>query len=283
MKKELVAERSPKSPIAETFRTLRTNIQFMTSQKRIKTLLITSTMPGEGKTWISANLAITFAQAGKKVILVDADLRKGRLYKLFQIDAVPGLSNYLSGIDGTGNIQTQDISKYIRQTEIDNLYVIPAGNFPPNPSELLASELTINMLDSLKEIFDIVILDSSPCLFVTDSVILSRLADSTIIVTSHKSTKKDNLQKVKKSIENVGGNIAGVVLNKVPVNIDKYESTYYYSSTDLIKSNKKHHARNSSKHTLDEYRINESEVEFDSKEDAIDKQLKDFIDKNNGF
>ena len=91
MKKELIVQRSPKSPIAEVFRTLRTNIQFMNSKKTLKTLLFTSTMPGEGKSWISSNLAITFAQAGKKVILIDADMRKGRLHNMFQTDKVPGL------------------------------------------------------------------------------------------------------------------------------------------------------------------------------------------------
>ena len=230
MKKELIVQRSPKSPIAEVFRTLRTNIQFMNSKKTLKTLLFTSTMPGEGKSWISSNLAITFAQAGKKVILIDADMRKGRLHNMFQTDKVPGLSNYLSGIDSLGNTHN-DIIKYVRETEIDNLFLIPAGNIPPNPSELLASELTVEMLERLKDVFDIVILDGTPSLLVTDAIILSRLVDTTIIVTSHKFTKKDNLQKVKKAIENVGGNIAGVVINKIPVNVSKYESTYYYSST----------------------------------------------------
>ena len=230
MKKELIVQRSPKSPIAEVFRTLRTNIQFMNSKKALKTLLFTSTMPEEGKSWISSNLAITFAQAGKKVILIDADMRKGRLHNMFKTDKVPGLSNYLSGIDSLGNTHN-DIIKYVRGTEIDNLFLIPAGNIPPNPSELLASELTVEMLERLKEVFDIVILDGTPSLLVTDAIILSRLVDTTIIVTSHKFTKKDNLQKVKKAIENVGGNIAGVVINKIPVNVSKYESTYYYSST----------------------------------------------------
>ena len=230
MKKELIVQRSPKSPIAEVFRTLRTNIQFMNSKKTLKTLLFTSTMPSEGKSWISSNLAITFAQAGKKVILIDADMRKGRLHNMFQTDKVPGLSNYLSGIDSLWNTHN-DIIKYVRGTEIDNLFLIPAGNIPPNPSELLASELTVEMLERLKDVFDIVILDGTPSLLVTDAIILSRLVDNTIIVTSHKFTKKDNLQKVKKAIENVGGNIAGVVINKIPVNVSKYESTYYYSST----------------------------------------------------
>ena len=192
MKKELIAQRSPKSPIAETFRTLRTNIQFMNSQKDLKTILVTSTMPGEGKSWISSNLAITFAQAGKKVVIIDADMRKGRLGTMFSMPSTP---NYLSGIDERG--KEIDILKYVKATEIENLYLIPAGNIPPNPSELLASEKTIEMLEKLKNVFDIIVLDGTPALLVTDALILARLADTTMIVTAYKSTKKDDLAKVK--------------------------------------------------------------------------------------
>lgn len=204
MKRELIVQRSPKSPVAEVFRTLRTNIQFMNSQKDLKTLLVTSTMPGEGKSWVSSNLAITFAQAGKRVALVDADMRKGRLHTMFQVENIPGLSNYLSGIDEIGASNKEGIIHYIKPTPVDNLFLITCGNVPPNPSELLASEKTLDMIDKLKDIFDIVILDGTPGLIVTDALILSRIVDSTIIVTSHKSTKKDNLAKVKKDIENVG-------------------------------------------------------------------------------
>ena len=105
MKKELVVQKDPKSPIAETFRTLRTNIQFMNSKKQLKTLLVTSTIPKEGKTWIASNLAVTFAQAGKKVVIVDADMRKGRIHKVFQVNSIPGLSNFLYGISEEGMIE----------------------------------------------------------------------------------------------------------------------------------------------------------------------------------
>lgn len=239
MKRELIVQRSPKSPIAEVFRTLRTNIQFMNSQKDLKTLLVTSTMPGEGKSWVSSNLAITFAQAGKRVALVDADMRKGRLHTMFQVENIPGLSNYLSGIDEAGATNKEGIIHYVKPTPVDNLFLITCGNVPPNPSELLTSEKTLAMIDKLKDIFDIVILDGTPGLIVTDALILSRIVDSTIIVTSHKSTKKDNLAKVKKDIENVGGKIAGVVINKVPVNVAKYESSYYYGSTAMNSATKR--------------------------------------------
>jgi len=230
MKRELIAEKNPKSPISEIFRTLRTNMQFMNSQKSLKTILITSTMPGEGKSWVAANLAITFAQTGKRVVIVDADMRKGRQGNLFGVKTAPGLSNYLSGIDDDGLLGTPDISKYIKNTEVDNLFVVPSGNVPPNPAELLSSELTIKMLDNLKQVFDVVILDGTPGLLVTDAIILSRLVDTSILVAAHNSTKKEDLAKVKKSIENVGGKIAGVVINKKPVKVQEYRTSYYYGN-----------------------------------------------------
>ena len=214
------------------FRTLRTNIQFMNSKKQLKTILVTSTMPGEGKSWVSANLAITFAQSGKRVCIIDADMRKGRMANLFQTELTPGLSNYLSGIDNKGKDDELDIIKHIKATEIDNLFLVPAGNVPPNPAELLGTETTVNMLDKLKEIFDVIILDGTPAMLVTDALILSRIADTTILVASHKSTKKDDLEKIKKAIENVGGKIAGVVLNRKPVKAKEYSTSYYYGSTN---------------------------------------------------
>ncbi len=234
MRKELIAQRDPKSPVSETFRTLRTNIQFMNTNNKLKTLLITSTLPGEGKSWVASNLAITFAQAGKKVVLIDADMRKGRQYTIFEVSPRPGLSNYLSGIDSKSEENSMDeIIDYIQETEVKNLYVISAGNIPPNPSELLITPKMVNLLDKLKQVSDIVIIDGTPCELVTDSVILSRLVDSTVIVTAHKQTKKDTLQKIVTNIQNVGGKIAGIVLNKIPVSAKKYEQSYYYGSTSM--------------------------------------------------
>ena len=240
MKKELIAHREPKSPISEVFRTLRTNIQFMNTSKKLQSLLVTSTTPGEGKSWISANLAVTFAQAGKRVILVDADMRKGRQYTIFGALPKPGLSNYLSGIyDNDNEISTKNVTQYIQRTEVKNLCLMAAGNIPPNPSELLISSNMLKLLDELKQLADIVIIDGTPCELVTDSVILSRIVDSTVIVTAHEETKKESLQRVITSIQNVDGKIAGVVVNKVPISTKKYEQSYYYGSTDKKNSSSK--------------------------------------------
>ena len=228
MRKELVTHLDPKSPVSETFRTLRTNIQFMNSNRRLRSLLVTSTMPSEGKSWVASNLAVTFAQAGKRVALIDADMRKGRLYSIFGVEPRPGLSNYLSGY--YENQEAVNIDKYLKQTDVNNLYIIPAGNIPPNPSELLVRRQMRNLLEQLKNQVDLIIIDGTPSKLVTDSVILSRIVDSTIIVSAHNQTRKDDLERVIKDIKNVGGNIAGVVYNKIPVSAKKYNQTYYYSS-----------------------------------------------------
>lgn len=239
MKKELIAAREPKSPISELFRTLRTNIQFMNTKSDLKSLLITSTSPAEGKSWISSNLATTFAQAGKKVILVDCDMRKGRLFSIFGTAPVPGLSNYLSGINSQGEKGDKDILAYIKQTEVENLYLLPAGNVPPNPSELLVSEKMTETMKKLETLCDIVIYDGTPTNLVTDALIISRNVDSTIIVTAYKQTKIDELEKVKRDILNVGGKIAGVVVNKTEMAQKEYYSSYYYGQSSKVTKKKK--------------------------------------------
>ena len=233
---ELVVKNDPKSPISEIFRTLRTNLQFMNNKNKLKSLLVTSTLAGEGKSWISANLAVTFAQMGKKVIILDADMRKGRQYRIFNISPIPGLSNYLSGY--TDNEKEVDLADFVQETEIENLYVIPAGNIPPNPSELLVSESMIELIEKLKEICDIIIIDGPPTQIVTDSLILTRIADSTAIVAESNKTKKESLRRIIDNIQKVGGKVAGIILNKVQLSTKKYEQSYYYGSTHACKRKK---------------------------------------------
>jgi capsular exopolysaccharide synthesis family protein len=252
MKKEVIAHKNPKSPISEIFRTLRTNIQFMNVDKKIKTLLVTSTYPGEGKSWTTSNLAVTFAQAGKKVIVIDSDMRKGRAYVIFGVAPRPGLSDFLSQteIDENGNF-TEDVLDYIQETEVENLYIMSSGTVPPNPSELLVSSKMTRLLEELKSLCDIVVIDGTPCELVTDSVIV----DATIIVTAHKITKKDVLQRVVKNIKNVGGNIAGVVINKMPISSKRYGEKYYYYGGDRNRKKSKSKKETSSKKSKKE--INE--------------------------
>lgn len=228
MRNELITFTDPKSPVSEMFRALRTNLQFMGNSKKIQTVLITSTLPGEGKSWTSANLAVTFAQAGKKVVLVDTDLRKGRQFSVFNVVSRPGVSNYLSGVVNEGEVyDVDDIRSFIQETDIDNLYVIPAGDVPPNPAELLINSRMNQMLLDLKSQYDVVIFDAPPALLVTDAMILARMVDTCMIVVAHQETKMDNLNKVQKAIKNVGGNVAGVVINKMPMTVKKYQDSYY--------------------------------------------------------
>ena len=243
MRNELITFTDPKSPVSEMFRTLRTNLQFMGNSKKIQTILITSTLPGEGKSWTSANLAVTFAQAGKKVVLVDADLRKGRQFSVFNVVARPGLSNYLSGVVNEGEVyNVDDIRSFIRETDIEDLYVIPAGDVPPNPAELLVNSRMNQLLLDLKSQYDIIIFDAPPALLVTDANILARMVDTSMIVVAHQETKMDNLNKVQKSIKNVGGNVAGVVINKIPISVKRYQDSYYGeyygNSQDMVKTKK---------------------------------------------
>lgn len=235
MKNELITFTSPKSSVSEVFRTLRTNIQFMNVNNKLKSMLVTSTVPGEGKSLVSANLAITFAQAGKRVVLVDADMRKGRQHEIFELSNDKGLSNYLVTEVEESKI---DLSDYIKQTLIDNLYVITAGTVPPNPSELLTSKKMSDLIKLLEKSADIIIYDGTPSTIVTDAIILSRFIGSTLIVSSHKQTKMDDLKQVKRNIENVGGKIAGVVVNKIPCSQKVYGNGYYYENSVTINKKK---------------------------------------------
>lgn len=296
MKKELVAHRDPKSPISEVFRTLRTNIQFMNTTKKMQTLLVTSTYPGEGKSWVSSNLAVIFAQTGKRVILVDADMRKGRQYTIFGASPKPGLSNCLSKM-----CQMEDeeinLSEFIQETKIENLYLVAAGNVPPNPSELLVSPQMVKLLEDLKQVFDIVIIDGTPSAIVTDAVVLSRIVDSTIIVTAHKETKKDDLEHVIKGIQNVGGKIAGIVLNKVPMSSKRYEERYYYGSdffggpqkvkkSEVLKSNRPsitHNKENTYKKETRQEQINQEKIKKTMQDNSDVKDIKEQVEKPKTF
>lgn len=229
MKSEIIVVENPKSPEAETFRNLRTNIQFMNADNDKKVILVTSTIPGEGKSYVSANLAAAFAQMDKKVLIVDIDMRKGRQYNLFNLRPRPGLSNFLSGVVDNDFVGEKDnIENYIQETDIENLYLITAGSVPPNPSELLVSNKMKQIIEKLIHSFDIIIFDAPPALIVADALIMARLVDFSILVSAQNITRVEDLNKAKIAIENVGGKVAGVVLNKVHATAKKYESSYYY-------------------------------------------------------
>lgn len=287
MRNELITFVSPKTQISEVFRTLRTNIQFMNVDGKLKSLLVTSTAPGEGKSWVSANLAITFAQAGKRVLIVDADMRKGRQHELFELKNTKGLSNYLIMATKESSIET--IGDYIQGTLVDNLYVMTSGMVPPNPSELLTSQKMIDLIKYLEKIFDIVIFDGTPSTIVTDAIILSKFVNTTLIVAGHKITKTDDLNQLKRNIINVGGNIAGVVLNKMPTVKRKSKKGYYYENAVIMtkrSSNKlidKLTKKSTPAKKIEDNEIKEvkKKLNFVEKENDQKKDEKEDIDINN--
>lgn len=280
MRKEIITQSDPKSPISEVFRALRTNLQFMSKSSNCQTILITSTVQSEGKSWTSANLATAFAQTGTKTLIIDADMRKPRQHKIFQISNIPGLSNYLSGINDMGRKQNIDVFDCIKKTGIENLYLLPSGNIPPNPSELLMSDKTLALLEEVKNNFDVVIFDGAPCLLVTDSTIISRIVDSTVLVTSYKYTKIDDLKEATKRIKRVGGKIAGVILNRVEISNKKYESKYYYASTNVPSTNVKSSSRIKETRRIKDEDLKEDKEVFEEKtkkEEKIDEYINDKV------
>jgi len=221
MSKELVIVSKPKGASSEAIRTLRTNLQFTFVDNDVKVILITSSISGEGKSFISANLSSAFALSNMKVLLIDCDLRKGRQDKIFDIKEENGLSNLL--LDDIKNYQ-----KYIHKTEIDNLFVLPGGIVPPNPSELLISDKNKELLELMKKNYDLIILDCPPVNAVTDALALSNLADEVVIVSAYKKTPVDLLISTKKLLENSGAKIAGVVVNQMKQSKNKYYYNKYY-------------------------------------------------------
>lgn len=216
---ELLAQKYPKSVVSESIKTLRTNLQFSSVDEDIKTILITSSIPGEGKSFISANLAISFAQTDKRVLIVDCDMRKGRQHRIFKLSNSKGLSNLL--IDDMTNLKD-----YINKTSVPGVHVITRGTVPPNPSELLNSKKNADLLRVLKAKYDVIIYDGVPCNGLPDSIIMSKLVDKVLIVSSDSMTPKSVLESTKKQLESVNAPIAGDVLN----NVNRKNSTYgkYY-------------------------------------------------------
>lgn len=217
--KKVLISVMPKSNFAEDVKTIRTNLDFSKVDQNMKTILITSSIPGEGKSFISANLAASFAQNNKRVILIDCDLRKGVVHKRLNVNNV-GLSNLIAKGD------LSDLDEYIQDSGIKNLDVITRGVVPPNPSELLSSKAFKSILKLLEGYYDYVILDGPPVTNLPDSLIMSTLVDKTLIVSSIGYTPLSLLQNTKKSLENVNAPIAGIIVNKVPIK----KGGYYYSS-----------------------------------------------------
>lgn len=219
----LVTLTRPSSVIAEQFRTIRTNVQFSMVDKNLKTLVITSAGPGAGKSTISANLAVAFAMQGKKILIVDADLRKPTVHKTFHLPNRDGLTTLLTDRD----IEIKDIA---HRLDTEGLYVITSGAIPPNPSELLASNRMNQLMSEFENLFDLIIFDMPPVIAVTDAQVMASKADGTIFVVNKNGAEKDMVAKSKELLEKVKANVIGVVFNRVELKDDSYY--HYYGENE---------------------------------------------------
>lgn len=226
MKKSIITYKSPKDPISEAFRNMRTNITFANIDDDLRVLTVTSTGQSEGKTTIMANYAVALAQSGKQVLIIDGDLRRPRLHKLFEMRNRRGLTNVL--------LKEADIGDVIQQTSVGNLQMITSGPIPPNPSEIMASKRMAETINTLKAAYDFVLIDAPPIGVVTDAAVLSAVTDGYIIVAALSVTNRDGLKVALDTIKNVGGNIVGVVANNTP---QTKRSGYYYYSYDYSYDN----------------------------------------------
>jgi protein-tyrosine kinase len=201
---------------SEQFRTIRSNINFASINKELKSLVITSPHSGDGKTMTATNLAIVFSQEGKKVLLVDADMRKPTIHHMFRLMNNNGLSNYLVG--------QQDIASIINPTYLTDLDIVTSGIIPPNPSELLSSTQMEKFMTSVNERYDIIIFDTPPVLVVTDSTLLANLCDGVLLVIRAKKSEISDVKKAKEQLKYAGANLLGAILNgkKLP------HDSYYY-------------------------------------------------------
>lgn len=236
---QLIIKTNPKSHIVECIKTLRTNILYV---KNKNTILITSANQQEGKSWIANNLAVALAQTNKRVILVDTDLRKNSdKSEIFKIKNQEGLSDFIKEVSEDKLENLKISTKYIQETDIPNLHILANGTIPPNPSELISSNNMKKILDLLKDMYDLIILDGTPCLLVSDSIALSSMVDSTIIVAESRKTKIHDLKETKKLIQDVNGNVLGIISNKVEAQGGKYYGKtygYYYGKEELSENEK---------------------------------------------
>lgn len=220
LKRRLLSHNSPKAPVAEQYRTIRTNIQFSGADEEIKSLVLTSSGPSEGKSTTATNLATVYAQQGLNVLLIDGDLRKPTAHYTFRLENHTGLTNVLT--------RQSSLEKAVQHTEVPNLYVLTSGPIPPNPSELLASKQMGEVLDEMKERFDMIIFDTPPILAVADAQILANQVDASLLIVSSAKTEKDAALKAKDLLTQAKSKLLGAVLNNRKIEEGNYY--YYYGS-----------------------------------------------------
>ena len=221
----LITVANPRSPISEAYRTLRTNLEFSSLDKAIRSMVVTSASPEEGKSTTLANLAVTIAQSGKKVILVDCDLRRPSLNQIFNARGAPGFTDMMRDDALMGKPPLQD-------TTVANLRLLASGTIPPNPSELLASRRMGEVIAALQQLADVVLFDAPPIVAVTDAAVLASKVDAVLLVVSAGKTKRDHAKKAKALLEKVNAHLIGTVLNNVKGEASLYQ---YYSNEEKVK------------------------------------------------
>lgn len=214
----LISYMDPKSINAEQFRTIRTNIEFAQLDSQLKSILVSSSIPAEGKSTISSNLAYVISQTDKKVLLVDADLRKPTVHKTFKLNNEKGLTTLLT----QGDYKFNQIVQFSREL---NLYFLPSGPIPPNPSEILGSGKMTMLMQELGSYFDLVIYDAPPLTAVTDPQVLANKVDGVILVVRQGYTRKEEVRQAKRALDNVNSNILGYVMNGKKID----DSAGYYA------------------------------------------------------
>nr|WP_208414634.1 CpsD/CapB family tyrosine-protein kinase [Paenibacillus castaneae] len=223
-KRHIITLTNPKSPISESYRALRTNIDFSSIDESLQVLMVSSAGPGEGKSTTITNLAVTFAQSERKVVLIDADLRKPTAHHTFSISNRFGLSSVVS--------QQCSLEEVIQITDIPNLDVITSGAIPPNPAEMMGSKRMTAIINQLREMYDIILIDTPPLLAVTDAQIIATKCDGAILVVDQGKVKRHIAAKAIKNLEGVSARILGVVLNNVKRKANEEAYYYYYGSQD---------------------------------------------------
>ena len=220
--RKLIVHEQPKSPSSEAYRTLRTNLQFAKVDGELKTIMYTSAGPAEGKSITIANTAVAIAQSGKKVILLDCDLRKPVLHKIFNRKN-HGITNIL--------VENLNIVDYIQDTDIENLRLVTSGPIPPNPSELLGSQKMADMLAFLRGQADMILIDAPPVIAVTDASVLASQVDGCTLVLGSGTVRPEMAQRAKELLTAANGKILGVILNRAEID-DEHAYYYYYYGSD---------------------------------------------------
>ncbi len=233
---KLVTLAQPRSPISEAYRSLRTAILFSSVDDPVRTLLVTSPGPSEGKSFTAANLAVVMAQTGSKVLLIDADLRKPVQHRLFETNRNFGLTDLLISMSPEPDnhrppLAHPQLNQAISETKQPGLYLITSGSVPPNPAELVGSAKMKSLIATLAKGFDFIVIDSPPSLAVTDAVILSTRVDSVLLIATAGETRRNQLGQAMMRLREVNANVAGVVLNRLTARSSDYYYYYYYQKS----------------------------------------------------